>query len=63
MSLLFPNNKVDSLPDFPRNAVHTDTEARLTLTWTKLKPNLCSKWEQVNHAPMAVRYPKNKAYL
>ena len=26
------NKKVDSLPDFPRIAVHTDTETRLTLT-------------------------------
>ena len=39
-------NKMDSLPDFPRNAVHTDTEAPLTSVIQR---------EQVNHAPLTVQ--------
>ncbi len=55
MSLLFPKLRLDSLAIFPRNAVHTATEACLTSPLGQAQANLCSEWEQVSHAPMAVQ--------
>ena len=42
LSSAFKRKKVDSLPDFPRNAVHTGTEAVLTSVF---------KWERVEPSP------------